>query len=110
MFTPINLYGNVHVINCNENLPARKHELDPVMNINLLLCLYNNLLKLPIYNNSIITTIALFTPTGDTDWIREYISDFSLSIGTNQHKSNMAPYSLLSLARQITFSASSQSQ
>jgi hypothetical protein len=89
MFTPINLYDNV--INCNENIPAPKHVLDPVMNINLLPCLYNNLLKLPIYNNSIITTIALFTPTGDTDRIPEYTSDFPLSIGTNQHKSNMTP-------------------
>jgi hypothetical protein len=89
MFTPINLHDNV--IDCNENIPAPKHVLDPVMSINLLLCLYNNLLKLPIYNNSIITTIALFTPTGDTHRIWEYISGFSLSIETNQHKSNMAP-------------------
>jgi hypothetical protein len=58
MFTSINLYNNL--INCNENIPAPKHVLDPVMNINLLLCLYNNLFKLPIYNNSIVTTIALF--------------------------------------------------
>jgi hypothetical protein len=76
MFTPINLYDNVHVINCNKNIPAPKHVLDPIMNINLLLCLYNNLLKLPIDNNSIITTIALFTPTDDTDRIPEYIKWF----------------------------------
>jgi hypothetical protein len=58
MFTPINLYDNV--INCNENIPAPKHVFDPIMNINLLLCLYNYLF---------ITTIALFTPTHDTDKI-----------------------------------------
>jgi hypothetical protein len=78
MFTPINLYDNV--INCSENIPA------PIS-----MCLTPLRTLICCYNNSIIATIALFTATGDTDRIRGYISDFSLSFGTNQHKSNMAP-------------------
>jgi hypothetical protein len=62
---------------------APKQVLNPFGNINAIYSFVQ-------YNNSIISTIGLITPTGDTDGIREYISDFSLSIGTNRHKSNMA--------------------
>jgi hypothetical protein len=83
MFRSIDFYDSIYnQLQClNENIPAPKHVFGPV--IGTLILSTHNLLKLSIYNNSIISTIALSTPKGNTDRIRVYMWFFTL----NLHKS-----------------------
>ena len=83
-FKSIDFYDNI--INCNENTLV----LDPVRNIDTIY----SFVCTKICSNYLSMTTPLYLPllylSPQVIQTREYISNFSLSIGTNQHKSNMA--------------------